>query len=106
MDYSSKTFFANQNMPKNSPFRCAWWFRTEFTAPPEMAQKISWLDFLGINYRANVWLNGKKIADAKDVAGKVVTFEFFVSETFGPGESKAFGAGKSGPGKKKTRDSW
>src|SRR4029077_3970220 len=32
MDYSSKTFFANQDIPKNSPFRCSWWFRTEFTA--------------------------------------------------------------------------
>ena len=30
MDYSSKTFFAIQDMPKGSPFLCSWWFRTEF----------------------------------------------------------------------------
>ncbi len=35
MAYSSKSFFANQDMPKDSPFRCAWWFRTEFSLPGE-----------------------------------------------------------------------
>src|ERR1700716_4100921 len=34
MDYSSKTFFALQDMPKDSPFRCSWWFRPEFSVPP------------------------------------------------------------------------
>ncbi len=33
MDYSSKTFFALQDMPKGSPFLCSWWFRTEFDLP-------------------------------------------------------------------------
>src|SRR6202140_3877775 len=69
MDYSSKTFFANQDMPKDSPFRCSWWFRSEFTLPAGYDRKAAWLHFLGINYRANIWLNGKKIADANDVAG-------------------------------------
>jgi len=35
--------------------------------------------FPGINYRANVWVNGKKIADAKDVAGTFRIFEFDVT---------------------------
>src|SRR6266849_2468011 len=78
MDYSSKTFFANQDMPKDSPFRCSWWFRTEFTLPADRERKTKWLHFLGINYRANVWLNGQKIADANDVAGTFATFEFNV----------------------------
>jgi len=106
MDYSSKTFFANQNMPKNSPFRCAWWFRTEFTAPPETAQKISWLDFLGINYRANVWLNGKKIADAKDVAGTFETFEFDVSKALRPGKANALAVEISAPEKNDLGITW
>src|SRR6202035_4953580 len=78
MNYSSKSFFANQDMPKQSPFRCSWWFRTEFMLPAEVEHKTNWLNFLGINYRANVWLNGEKIADANDVAGTVATFEFDV----------------------------
>ena len=30
MDNSSTSFFANKSMPADSPFRCSWWFRTEF----------------------------------------------------------------------------
>ncbi len=31
MNYSDKNLFANQDMPECSPFRCSWWYRTEFT---------------------------------------------------------------------------
>jgi exo-1,4-beta-D-glucosaminidase len=106
MDYSSKTFFANQDMPKGSPFRCAWWFRAEFTAPPELEQKTTWLDFLGINYRANVWLNGQKIANAKDVAGTFATFEFNVSKVLRPGKANALAVEISAPGKNDLGMSW
>jgi exo-1,4-beta-D-glucosaminidase len=89
MNYSSKTFFALQDMPKDSPFRCSWWFRTEFNAPAEYQGKTQWLDFLGINYRANVWINGKKVADEKEVAGTFATFEFNVSKFLVAGQSNA-----------------
>jgi exo-1,4-beta-D-glucosaminidase len=56
-------------MPQDSPFRCSWWYRTEFKLPENFAGRKVWLHFGGINNRANIWLNGKKIADAKDVAG-------------------------------------
>jgi len=89
MGYSSKTFFALQEMPKDSPFRCSWWFRTEFSVPAEFEGKIQWLDFLGINYRANVWINGKKVADEKDVVGTFETFEFNVSKFLVAGKANA-----------------
>src|SRR5580692_1450422 len=89
MDYSTKHFFAMQDMPKDSPFICSWWWRTEFVAPADFAGKVQWLHLLGINYRANVWVNGKKIADAKDVAGTFVTFEFNVSKYLVPGKGNA-----------------
>ena len=106
MDYSSKTFFANQDMPKNSPFRCSWWFRTEFTVPTDGERKTKWLDLLGINYRANVWLNGRKIADAKDVAGTFATFEFDVSQSLQPGKSNALALEISAPGKNDLGITW
>ncbi len=93
MDYSSKTFFALQDMPKDSPFRCSWWFRTEFTVPAEFEEKTQWLDFLGINYRANMWINGKKLADEKDVAGTFATFEFNVSKFLDAGQAECAGGG-------------
>src|SRR5271165_198946 len=66
--------FSNRDMPADSPYRCSFWFRTEFVTPRNAATKSTWLHFLGINYRANIWLNGKKIADRADV-GSVVDAE-------------------------------
>jgi exo-1,4-beta-D-glucosaminidase len=89
MNYSSKSFFAIQDMPAGSPFLCSWWFRTEFEPPADAAGKNAWLHFLGINYRANVWMNGVKIADAKDVAGTYRAFEFAVSKNLRAGKTNA-----------------
>jgi exo-1,4-beta-D-glucosaminidase len=80
MNYSSKSFFANQDMPAGSPYRCSFWFRMEFESPKEYEGRRAWLTFLGINYRANVWLNGEKIADRADVAGPYRTFAFDISK--------------------------
>src|SRR5712692_874115 len=79
MNYSDKSFFALQDMPEGSPFSCSWWWRTEFAVKPPFSGEHFWLHFPGINYRANVWVNGKKIADAKDVAGTFRIFEFDVT---------------------------
>ena len=38
-----------------------YWFRTEFVAPKEFEGRQIWLQFDGINYRAEVWLNGQKL---------------------------------------------
>jgi exo-1,4-beta-D-glucosaminidase len=72
--------FSNRDMPADSPYRCSYWFRTEFATPPALAGKVIWLHFLGINYRANVWLNGKKIADRAEVAGAYRSYEFRISD--------------------------
>src|ERR1700732_3530920 len=106
MGYSSKTFFANQDMPKDSPFRCSWWFRTEFSLPAEAEHRTNWLDFLGINYRANVWLNGQKIADANEVAGTFATFEFNVSKALRPGTTNALAVEIFAPGKNDLGITW
>jgi exo-1,4-beta-D-glucosaminidase len=106
MDYSSKTFFALQDMPKDSPFRCSWWFRTEFTVPAEFEGKAQWLDFLGINYRANVWINGKKVADEKDVAGTYVTFQFNVNKFLVVGKPNALAAEIFAPQKNDLGITW
>jgi exo-1,4-beta-D-glucosaminidase len=106
MDYSSKTFFALQDMPKDSPFRCSWWFRTEFTVPAELDQKTKWLHFLGINYRANIWINGKKIVDAKEVAGTFVTFEFDITKLLRAGAPNAVALEIFAPGKSDLGITW
>src|SRR5579883_2068184 len=83
------SFFANQDMPDGSPFRCAWWFRTEFNLPSNFDSRRVWLHFDALNYRANVWVNGTKIANAEDVAGTFRTFEFEISSQLLAGKQNA-----------------
>ena len=66
-------------MPKDSPFRCSWWYRTEFKAPDAANGQHVWLNFGGINNRANIWLNGRRIAESKDVAGAYRAYEFDIT---------------------------
>ena len=89
MNYSDKNLFANQDMPEGSPFRCSWWYRTEFTPPAGELKKTEWLNFLGINYRANIWVNGHKVADANDVAGTYRSYEFDASKFLQAGKINA-----------------
>ncbi|MBZ5591519.1 MAG: beta galactosidase jelly roll domain-containing protein [Acidobacteriia bacterium] len=79
VNYRIGAMFSNLAMPDDSPFRCSWWYRAEFKIPPGYKEKTAWLHFDGINYRANVWLNGKQLADAKDMVGTFRAFEFDVS---------------------------
>jgi exo-1,4-beta-D-glucosaminidase len=89
MNYSEKNLFANQDMPEGSPFKCSWWWRLEFSLRQPRAGDHYWLHFPGINYRANVWVNGKKVADAKDVAGTFRIFEFDVTSALNPSGANA-----------------
>ncbi len=106
MNYSSRSLFANQDVPKDSPFRCSWWFRTKFSLLSEYANRTNWLHFLGINYRANLWLNGQKVADAKDVAGMFRTFEFNVSKYLRAGQANALAVEVFAPEKNDLALTW
>jgi len=78
--------FSNLPMDRDSPYARSWWYRTEFEPPLEYSGKSIWLHFQGINYRANLWLNGRKLADAKDVAGAYRIYEFNVTSFVLPGQ--------------------
>jgi len=77
---NNKIQAANLDMPAGSPFRCSHWFRTEFATPAAYAKRVIWLHFLGINYRANIWLNGKQLSDRNEVAGAYRAYEFRIGE--------------------------
>ena len=79
LSYPIGANFSNLPMPTDSPYTVSWWYRKEFTLPREYAGKTVWLGFDGINYRANIFLNGKQIADSHEVAGGWRTYEFNVT---------------------------
>src|SRR6185369_11150853 len=86
-DYPIGHNFSNLPMPDDSPYRCGWWYRTEFTAPSAARDQRFWIHFGGINYRGDVWLNGKRIADKTTVAGAYRTYDFDVTDLLKGGAS-------------------
>lgn len=42
-----------------------WWYRIAFSSPAEALNKMAWLQLNGINYKADVWLNGKLLGSLK-----------------------------------------
>jgi len=106
MNYSSATFFANQDMPDGSPFKCSWWWRNDFELPATFAKKNITIHFPGINYRANVWFNGQKIADAQDVAGTYRIFEFDLTKYAKPGTKNAIALEITAPAKEDLGITW
>jgi exo-1,4-beta-D-glucosaminidase len=76
MEYPVGELFSNLDVPIGSPYACSWWYRIEFQLPQDFRDRRVWLYFNGINYKANIWLNGRKLADASDVAGAYRIFEF------------------------------
>jgi len=77
--------FSNIAMAPDSPYAVSWWYRKQFALPASYKGKVAWLNFKGLNYRANIWLNGKQIAKSGDVAGAWRTYEFNVTDAVQPG---------------------
>lgn len=79
--------FSELEMRQDSPFMVPWWYRKAFTLPETYRGKAIWLNFEGINYRANIFLNGKQVAGYDDVAGAWRTYEFNVTDAALPGRT-------------------
>jgi len=70
----------NMASVSTAPFAGAWWYRTQFKLSRQSGLSRTRLAFDGINYRANIWLNGRKVADAREVKGAFRRFEFDVTD--------------------------
>jgi exo-1,4-beta-D-glucosaminidase len=70
---------------KRNPWRDPWWFRKEFTLPPLPADRRVWLHFDCLNYRAEVWLNGTRIADTNRLVGMFQRFDLDITAGAKPG---------------------
>jgi beta-galactosidase/beta-glucuronidase len=55
--------YGENNRPDRIPdslCRTSYWYRTEVVVPAEYAGRQVWLNFEGINYLADVWVNGQR----------------------------------------------
>jgi hypothetical protein len=64
---------------KRNPWADPWWYRTTFQLPGSAAGTHIWLHFDSINYRAEVWLNGNKVADRDQMVSMNQRFTFDIS---------------------------
>lgn len=84
-DYGLGLNFSNFPMPAGSPFKPSWWYRVEFALPPSGERDRTYLHFKGINYKANIWLNGKLVADETQIAGMYRRYDLDVTGVAAPG---------------------
>jgi len=68
-------------------FKGAWWYRTEFEISAEDVEKVARLHFAGINYAADIWLNGEQLAAQNMVVGAFRIHELDVSDRLSAGRN-------------------
>ena len=81
--------WGENNRPEKIPeslCRASYWYRLQFTVPAANAGKRTWLNFYGINYMAEVFVNGQK---AGDIKGAFARGQFDVTPFVKPGETAA-----------------
>lgn len=83
--------FVKNNLAQipTSTFAEPYWYRTELEVPQDFAGRSAWLRLDGINYRADVWLNGKQIASEREVVGAFTAHERNVTAWLRPGNKNA-----------------
>lgn len=91
-------------MPDGSPFKQHWWFRRGFEVPAGLEGRHLVLHFDGINYEANIYLNGKQIAAREDVIGMFRRFEFDVTDKVRYGETNGLAVEIIPPGQMEDKE--
>ncbi len=81
--------YGENNRPDKIPeslCRKDWWYRASFPVPAAYAGRKIWLNFAGINYVAEVWVNGARVGAIKGAFTRGV---FDVSSLVKPGQAAA-----------------
>jgi len=79
-------FGENQLYVSDSYFCADFWYRTEFESPAVKAGEIAWLDFDGVNWKAQVFLNGEALGR---IDGGFIRGRFDVTEKLLAGKKNA-----------------
>ena len=81
--------YAGMNLAKipEEPFLRPWWYRTTFSLSDEEAGGTVLLEFDGVNYAADIWLNGCSVAGAGEATGAFRRFQYDVSGLVVAGEN-------------------
>ena len=83
--YPDPTYGEN-NRPESIPeslSRTSYWYRTTMEVPANYAGKHIWLNFDGINYSSEVWVNGKQAGTTR---GAFIRGKFDITSMVKPGQ--------------------
>ena len=86
-DYPIGKDYTTLPMTETSPFRASWWYKNDFTL--RQGSGRVWLKLNGLNFRANVWVNGKKIADEFFTRGPFRRWEWDITDVANVGGPNA-----------------
>jgi len=78
--YKNPYFGTNLSKIPSKPFEKPWWYRTEFQLSRQETSSTVLLEFDGINYSADIWLNGNRIAASTEIKGAFRRFRFDISK--------------------------
>lgn len=92
--YPDPDYGLNNMAIPESLARQNYWYRSEFDAPADLAGRHLLLNFEGINYAAEIWLNGRKLGEVK---GAFIRGRFDVSSALRPGQRNALAVRISPP---------
>ena len=81
------TFGINMQKVDSMQFKKPWWFRTTFRLDASDLKKIISLHFNGVSYRADLWVNGKKVIGNEDLAGTYRMFTYNINAFIKEGEN-------------------
>lgn len=76
-----KNIYFARNLEKipRQQFQRSWWYRKEFSLDDMSSDSAVRLIFEGINYRADIWLNSRKIAFSDEIAGPFRIFDIDIT---------------------------
>ncbi len=92
--YPDPDYGLNNMAIPESLARQDYWYRSSFEAPAALAHRRLNLTFKGINYAAEVWLNGARLGDIK---GAFIRGMFDVTDRVRPGQINALAVRVSPP---------
>jgi mannosylglycoprotein endo-beta-mannosidase len=84
--YPEPLYGENMRAIPESLNKTSYWYRATFTVPAAYKRRHIWLHFGGINYTAQIWVNGR---EAGTMRGAFIRGDFDISEFVKPGRRAA-----------------
>jgi exo-1,4-beta-D-glucosaminidase len=85
--YDNIYYSNNLEQIPTEQYQKSWWFRKTFSLEDRQSDQFAILNFEGINYRADVWLNGQRIASSDSMFGSFRRFKLNVTGKFKLGQN-------------------